>query len=310
MRWPTSWSRGRRARRRAAIDRRFTLTRLLENAWSAAKQPKNASFLLLFVAVCFTAGPLLRYCKDHEYFAVSGVEVQGTRRIAASRVQAWLGMVVGRSIWRAEPRDLEETLRRHPAVADARVRRILPDRIEVTIDERQADVVVRDERGFFLADVEGVLFEHALPGANDLPALPIVTVARSGDPGDPGDSTTDADGRTVLGDARDLSPRLLAEAIALAARLEVGQGGIGVSELTIGAPGPEGEPDLLVFSTDGQLAVRLGWGQWDEKLSSLARVVAHAQSAGHASRGALSGRLDVRDPEAVVARWAYEKEAA
>ena len=307
MKWSKSWSRGGRARRRAAIDRRFTLTRLLENAWSAAKQPRNASFLLLFVVVCFTAGPLLRYCKDHEYFAVSGVEVQGTRRIATSRVQAWLGMVVGRSIWRAEPRDLEETLRRHPAVADARVRRVLPDRIEVTIDERQADVVVRDERGFFLADVEGVLFEHALPGASDLPALPIVTVARSSDPAD---SETEAEARTVLGDARDLSPRVLAEAIALAARLEVGQGGIGVSELTIGAPGPAGEPDLLVFSTDGQLAVRLGWGQWDEKLSSLARVVAHAQSAGHASRGTLSGQLDVRDPEAVVARWAYEKEAA
>lgn len=250
----------------------------------------------------------MRYCKDHRYFAVSEVEVQGTERLAASRVRAWLGMVEGRSIWRAVPRDLEESLRRYPPVADAHVRRILPDRIEVTIEEREPDVVVRDKRGFFFADVDGVLFEMARPDSTELPALPIVTVAR-GAAGEEyelvGPPTPDAD--PSLGDASQLSTRVLSETIALAARLEGGHGGIGVSEVTIGAADLEGDPDLLVFSTDGQLAVRLGWGEWDAKLGSLSRVVSHASRAGHGGmEGRLSGRLDVRDPETVVAEWSEE----
>lgn len=295
-------------RRRAVIERRFTLSRLVENAWTAAKRPRNFAFLVLITLGCFTAGPIMRYCKDHRYFAVRGVEVRGTERLAVSRVRSWLGMVEGRSIWRASPRDLEETLRRRPAIADAHVRRVLPDRLEVTIEEREPDVVVRDARGFFLADVEGVLFEMARPETGDLPELPIVTVARGAVPDAPelaGPPAPETD--PSLGDASHLPIRLLAEVIALAARLEGGQGGIGVSEVAMeaGTGGGE-EPDLVVFSTDGSLSVRLGWGAWDEKLGSLARVVAHAERAGHAGPTGLSGRLDVRDPEAVVARWVPE----
>ena len=184
----------------------------------------------------------------------------------------------------------------------------MPDRLEVTVEEREPDAVVRDSRGFFLADVDGVLFEMARPDARDLPELPIVTVARGaarGAPELPGPPAPDSD--PSLGDVSRLPVRMLAEAIALAARLEGGHGGIGVSEVTIepGAAASE-DPDLVVFSTDGQLVVRLGWGRWDAKLGSLARVVAHAERSGHASRAGLSGRLDVRDPEAVVARWAHE----
>lgn len=252
----------------------------------------------------------MRYCKDHRYFAVTEVEVRGTERVAASRVLVWLGMVEGRSIWRAAPRDLEESLRRYPPIADAHVRRILPDRIEVTIEEREPDVVVRDKRGFFFADVDGVLFEMARPDAAELPELPIVTVARgAGDEGTDlmGPPTPDAD--PSLGDATRLPTRVLAETIALAARLEGGHGGIGVSEVTIDGGGDGRNPDLMVFSTDGQLAVRLGWGAWEAKLGSLSRVVAHAARAGHGTSQGLSGRLDLRDPEAVVARWAGEEAA-
>ena len=50
---------------------------------------------------------------------------------------------------RTAPRELEESLRRYPPIADAHVRRILPGRIEVTVEEREPDVVVRDKRGLF-----------------------------------------------------------------------------------------------------------------------------------------------------------------
>ncbi len=297
-------------RRSAAIDRRFTIGRFAANGWRALRRPKNLAFWVAAGFVLFTAAPVVRYFKEHRYFAVRGVDVRGTERLAETRVRSWLGMEEGRSIWQAVPKDLEEALRRHPPIADAQVRRVLPDRLEVTIEEREPDVVVRDERGFFLADVDGVLFERAGPDHAALSALPIVTVARAFDPAAPR-AAAPQDGASAreetLGDASQLPTPMLAEAIALAARLEGGHGGIGVSEVTI-EPGPaDGSgPDLVVYGADGQLAVRLGWGDWDEKLGALARVVAHARSAGRATAQGLSGHVDVRDPEAVVARWAGE----
>ena len=151
-----------RARRNAVVERRFKVSRMASVALEAVKRPKNACFLLLIGALFFTAGPVMRYVKEHRYFALSEVDVKGTERLEVSGVRSWLGMVEGSSIWNASPRALEENLRRHPAIAGARVRRILPGRLEVEIEERDPTVVVRDARGFFLAATSAASYPHRL----------------------------------------------------------------------------------------------------------------------------------------------------
>lgn len=307
-------SKGRR-RSRAAIDRRFTIARVGGDALRFAMRPKSILFLGFIGLLSFTGEPLVRYFSHHPYFAIREVVISGTERLDEARVRSWLGMVEGKSIWQATPKDLEEVLRQRAVVADAHVRRRLPDRIEIVVEERQAGAIVRDARGFFLADDEGVLFEEAPLSEVAGTVLPIVTVARSVSRTAPEVSVV-GEGRgpgatdDTLGDARVLPPRQLAEAISLATRLEGGDGGVEVSEVTI-RPDRSGEsaPDLYAHSIDGQLSVRLGWGGWDAKLGSLSRVVAHARRDGRAGEDGLSGTVDVRDPEAVVARWS-EGEAA
>jgi hypothetical protein len=110
-----------------------------------------------------------------------------------------------------------------------------------------------------------------------------------------------------LGDAAQLPRRILAEAVAVATRLEGGLGGIGVSEVTLrGGSAPASDPELMVFSSDGRLVVRLGWGSWEEKVAVLRKVIAHARASGFFGSAPPAGHLDVRDPELVVARWAGE----
>jgi len=306
--------------------RRVNPAKLAASAWGFLRRPRNVSFLGVFLVACFTAGPIMRYCKDHRYFTVRRVEVRGTERVPEARVRMWLGMVEGESIWRASPQALEESLRQHPPIADAHVRRILPNRIEVTVLEREPGAMVRDASGFYLADDEGVLFERAEPTA----ALPIVTVVTEGEPfvGPPeppakpalakaARAKADAPKTEVafvpepapeaLGDASALPRRILAEAVDVATRLEAGLGGIGVSEVTLRAGTPPAyEPELVVFSSDGRLVVRFGWGAWDEKLGALQTVLANARDHGFFGEEPPAGDLDVRDPELVVARWAEE----
>jgi hypothetical protein len=150
-----------------------------------------------------------------------------------------------------------------------------------------------------------VLFERAEATAT----LPIVTIAADPNPNpnpnpnpEPATQTIDA-----LGDASRLPRRILAEAVSVAMRLEAGLGGVGVSEVTLRPPtSPARQPELVMFSSDGRLVVRLGWGGWDDKITAFERVVEHARASGFFGDEPPAGQLDVRDPELVVAHWASE----
>lgn len=115
----------------------------------------------------------MRYCSEHRYFAVREVQVQGTRRLDPEQVRVWLGMVEGSSIWAASPRALEERLERQPAIARASVRRILPDRLQVVVREREPRALLRHGPQAYAVDRAGVVIgETALRGGD----LPIITL--------------------------------------------------------------------------------------------------------------------------------------
>jgi cell division septal protein FtsQ len=244
------------------------------------RRPQNAVFLSIFVVICFTFPPLLRYIQGHHYFAVSEVVVSGTERLEESRVQRWMGVVVGRSIWNASPRALAAELTRQSAIESAEVRRLLPNRLQVSIVETPARALLRSGSDFYLVGAEGEILD---PVERPSAELPIVSL-------DAGAMPT----RTEL-----------REALVVVALFEEGEGGIAVSEIEIEHSGET--RSLVAHATNGRLTVRLGWGNWRERLAALGRVVADAsgQKAGEGflETGHLAGTVDVLDAETVVARW-------
>lgn len=260
---------------------------------------RNVVFLVLAGGIFFTVGPLMRYCKDHRYFAVRAIEIEGLERLDASKVRVWLGMVEGSSIWQASPQELQARLEAQPAIASAEVRRFLPDRLKVTIRERRPRAVLRTESGYFLIDQTGVVLAQA---AGETDELPIVSV----------DAETWRRAHPERAQPELPLPRELREAVRVAHLFETGAAGIRISEVVL-QPGHE-RPAVEAYSEDGRLAMRLGWGSWRDKLYALRRVLAHASSSLSGVPGAdaseevavgrLAGSVDVSDPRTVVARWA------
>jgi len=291
------------ARRHGAAAR---LRRRPEPAADTPRWPiRNIVFFLLIGGICFTVGPLMRYCMEHRYFAVRAIDIEGLERLDASRVRVWLGMVEGSSIWQASPQVLEARLEAQAAIAGADVRRILPDRLQVVVRERRARAILRAEGGLFLVDQAGVVIDVATGFAGE---LPIVSV----------DAARWAAAHPDRVQPELPLPRELREAVRVAHLFEDGLAGIRVSEVTL-EPGRAGEqgsagPQVVAFSEDGRLAMRLGWGEWRDKLLSLRRVLAHAsasvsgvvgaEASEEVAIGRLAGSVDVSDPRSVVARWA------
>ena len=267
-----------RAKRENRMRRRSPAE--LRAAAVAIATPRRAAFLVGLVAACFTVAPSMRYFWDHPYFAVRKIEVEGNARVDPARVRTWLEMVVGRSMWRVSPRDVEAQLEEHPEIAEAHVRRIFPDRLVVDVRERQPEALLNASDGIFLVDDTGVVLG---PAGEDVGDLPIISLT-AGEPAP--------------------AERQLAEAIRVANLLETGAAGLPISELAIRYV--DGAPEIVAYSDGGRLTLKLGWGGWDEKLAAVSRVVGYEGSRPENPRrvASLVGVVDARDPRAVAARWA------
>ncbi|MFY9944177.1 MAG: FtsQ-type POTRA domain-containing protein [Desulfobacterales bacterium] len=121
------------------------------------------SFLLVFVH------DLLTQC---DYFRGSRIVVQGTDRLGAEDVLAQSEIHLGDNILAVNLRLVRGKLLAHPWIADAQVRRDLPDEICIRIQEQQPLAILEVGRKFLL-NAAGEIFKAWEP--EDPADLPLIT---------------------------------------------------------------------------------------------------------------------------------------
>ena len=112
------------------------------------------------VVVLAFASLWLGYAKvmASERLRVEHVDVRGSRFLSEGEVRELLGPAVGENILSLDIDTLKGRLRASPWVADATVRRTLPDTLQVDVHER-VPVALAEADGLYLMDGEGVLIE-------------------------------------------------------------------------------------------------------------------------------------------------------
>jgi cell division protein FtsQ len=115
-----------------------------------------------------------------ERFAIADIQIHGTSRLTADEVRAALPIATGENVFSADLDDAAARLRRHPWIASADVRRVLPRTIIVDIREYEAVAVVALGE-LYLVDASGHAFKRAhLADDSEVANLPIVTgIARA-----------------------------------------------------------------------------------------------------------------------------------
>jgi hypothetical protein len=142
--------------------------------------------LVLLAALGALAGLCVSQAFD---LGASGVEVVGARYVDAATVTTALGLdgSMRPNLVTLRTGDLEAALRKLPAVDPARadavaVRVALPDRLVITLHEREPILVWETAEGGFLVDEAGVLFAPE-GSAPQVPPLPVVRDDRSASTG-------------------------------------------------------------------------------------------------------------------------------
>lgn len=188
-------------------------------------------------------------------FGVAHVDVVGARWLSAEQVAEASGIEAGESIWQLDTRAAAERVRALAWVKEAEVARRLPNRVVVTLREREPYALVQVGRVHWV-DAAGV---DLGPAPRGVPA---------------GHAVLSGVAPEALGAPSREPAAEVAAGLAMLRALEAGPGELRprVSEIFLG-----GESPVLVL-VDG-VEVRLGPTDWEARLARLVGVLAQLEAA-------------------------------
>lgn len=132
----------------------------------ARRGPSAGAWLRIAGAVALAALALGGYMAiaDSATFALTRVEVSGTRRLSPDRVEEIVRKTAGPRVLEADLDAVREALASEGYVRSVTVARVLPDALRVRVEEREPAVVVRLKNGRFVwADLDGIMLDAFAP---------------------------------------------------------------------------------------------------------------------------------------------------
>lgn len=233
----------------------------------------------LAVAGLYLAGEHLRrafqvaraFVLDSSYFAVREIQVRSGDRVGGSELVRVAGLKHGMNIWSVNPTTIESRIARHPWVRRVLVRRDFPRRIVIEVEERTPKAIIAMGRLYYV-DGDGTVFKEV--DRRDKLGLPMITGIHP--------EQIASGGPTLR--------RRLKEAIKLGDLMATETHRL--SEIHFTAP-----ERVVVYTTSYPAALHFGWGDWDDKVQRIKRVLALWK--GHEQR---LGSLDVSFRGQAVAR--------
>jgi cell division septal protein FtsQ len=175
------------------------------------------------------------------------------------------------NIWKIDAAAIEKKVAKHPWVRRVLVRREFPRRIVIDVEERIPKAIIALRKLYYI-DADGVVFKEVAPGESV--NYPLLTGLRP-------EQVVQAD---------PLTRQRIKEALRLGDLMA--QRSRSLSEIHFDAP-----DRVAVYTTNFPLALQMGWGDWEEKLARMDRLLSLWK--GNESR--LSS-LDMSYRDQVVAR--------
>ncbi|OGR39411.1 MAG: hypothetical protein A2051_07990 [Desulfovibrionales bacterium GWA2_65_9] len=140
---------------------------------------KNA---LLFFAALLVLGSLgaglifgYRYVTTTPALGLTEITISGNMRLAYGQVLEIAGLRLGQNSLGVNVSQVEAALSRNPWVEFVTVRRELPDKLFITMVERQPSFWVRQDGALYFADAKGATITQLSPG--DSASLPLLEIA-------------------------------------------------------------------------------------------------------------------------------------
>ncbi len=198
--------------------------------------------------VLIAAASLRDFVVESPYFAVREIQVRGGEKVSGNEIVTIAGLSKGMNIWNVDPAGIEGKIAKHPWVRRVLVRREFPHRITIDVTERTPRAIVAIRKLYYIDD-DGVVFKAVQAGDRmNYPMLTGLTTAQL--------TTPEPTLRRRLQEAMRLGELMAQHSHML-------------SEIHFDRPG-----QLVVYTAQQRMALRMGWGDWEDKLARLDRLLA------------------------------------
>lgn len=152
--------------------RRRALARIIPDGFGPRLAKVGAA--LFFISLLF--GGLifgLYLFGGSRFFALRDIELHDNKRVSYEEVLQIVRENTPDGVWRVQLKKIRERLKQEDLIEDAEVTRVLPDRISVTLKEREPYTLARTQTGLVCVDRNGVMFgrESLLKGLNIPPIV-------------------------------------------------------------------------------------------------------------------------------------------
>ncbi len=254
------------------------LRQWLAHTWLGCGVLAAACGIALVAALWYGMPAGWQWVRSHPYFALAHIELEGNRRLSRHDVLEWVGVGEGTSSWEAAPGTVEARLEGHPWIRRATVQRDFPRRLTITVEERRPVAIVRLDALHYVDRAGHVLGPLRADDSRDFPVI-----------------TGFEEERT-----RGFAPLGIYRALQLLRRCERLNCFDGVSEVHV-----DQQQGVTIYPLRPAVAVVLGWGNWRQKLTRSARVLAVWE--GQTRRLAT---VDVSFRELVVVKRRVERQPA
>jgi cell division protein FtsQ len=245
--------------------------------WTAKRAAIVASASVLLAGMVFVISRAPGWGRGEERFLLSSFEVRGNSVLTQDEVLQLSGAVLGANLFDVRISAIEKAVAASPRVERVQARRVLPDRVVVTLDERRPAALVASAGGVVEVTEDGrVLTAAAQTAWLDLPVI-------SGAVGE------------VEPGMNELSPELT-EALAMLSRArEVSEElWMDISEVRI-APGS----GLVIYTVADGAEIRVGSGALSSRdLERLWRVLMDIRF-----KGLEAETIDLRFNDQVIVRF-------
>ena len=145
---------------------------------TGARRPRKAAlrfFLTLFKAILIAVFVVyaLYYFSQSSFFALQKIEVRGQQHLTPGEVTGQSGLSDGVNIFQVNLDQARERLLTDPWIAGAVLRRQLPNKVEIDIEERQPSALLIAGQDWLVLDRNGVCIDNLT--STRLYSLPIIT---------------------------------------------------------------------------------------------------------------------------------------
>ncbi|MBU0944353.1 MAG: FtsQ-type POTRA domain-containing protein [Proteobacteria bacterium] len=130
--------------------------------------------VILLGGVLLLTGPSRGFLENYRYFQIRNIEISGCRVTTPTMLRKFAGINYQMNMLTLDPEAIQQLLETHPWVSLAKIRRIWPNELVVSINEYRPEalIVQGKEKGLYYLDQSGKIFAPVVQGmALDFPVV-------------------------------------------------------------------------------------------------------------------------------------------